>query len=183
MKSLLVTYCLRLQKISRSSEGFTLIELLVVITIVGILSAVAIPSFIGQAAKARQSEAKMTLSAIARSQQAYYLENQSFATSLDQLGLGLKQKTSNYAFTLEKLEQGTVAIATPVNPNGNIKAYASGVGLVYVAGSNEKATTYILCEAQTDGQKLDASAISHSLGQAGAGGGEISCGNQTVAVK
>lgn len=180
MKSLLVAY---LKLHTKSNQGFTLIELLVVITIIGILSAVAIPSFINQSAKARQSEAKMTLSAIARAQQAYYLENQSFATSLDSLGLGLKPKTSNYAFSLESIDQGTVAIATPVNPTGNIKAFASGVGLVYAAGSNEKATTYILCEATTDGQKLDASAINHSLGQAGAGGGEISCGSQTVAVK
>jgi prepilin-type N-terminal cleavage/methylation domain-containing protein len=46
---------------SQSESGFTLVELLVVIIIVGILSAIALPSFLNQANKAKQSEAKTIL--------------------------------------------------------------------------------------------------------------------------
>lgn len=54
--------------------GFTLLELLIVVVIMGVLSALTLPSFLQQVGNARTTEAKYTLGIINRTQQAHRLE-------------------------------------------------------------------------------------------------------------
>ena len=69
-----------------SNEGFTLVELMVVVSIVGILAAIAIPQYSKFQAKARQSEAKISLASIYTVEQAYYAETGSFGGLLVNMG-------------------------------------------------------------------------------------------------
>jgi type IV pilus assembly protein PilA len=103
-------YLQHLVRKNKGNEGFTLIELLVVIIIVGVLAAIALPSFLNQIGKARGSEAKSTLGTVNRSQQAYRLENGTFGvlTNLD-----AKITTNFFAVTVSASTNTAAAAATP----------------------------------------------------------------------
>lgn len=70
-------------------NGFTLIELLVTIIIIGILSSIAYPSYLGHVQKTRRAEAQATLIELANRQEMYYLDHHVYAEDLaSDLGLG-----------------------------------------------------------------------------------------------
>ena len=137
----------------KKEEGFTLIELLVVIIIIGILAAIALPSFLSQANKAKQSEGKQYVSSLNKGQQAYYAENTKFGSTVAELGIGLKTQTSNYVYAITG---GTAAtsLATAVNTDA-LKGYTGGVGLITVAGSDAKTTQTVLCETTVPGTPIE----------------------------
>jgi type IV pilus assembly protein PilA len=128
----------------KGNEGFTLIELLVVIIIVGVLAAIALPSFLNQIGKARGSEAKSNIGTINRSQQAYRLEKNAFSTNLG--GLDAKISGKFYSYTVGG---GT---ATDASVGATLTAVASDLK-TYSGAVKQTATDFfgqVICESTTN---------------------------------
>jgi len=125
----------------KPQTGFTVIELLVVIIIVTILSAITLPAMLSQSMKARQSEAKVFVSAVNRAQQAYRTENVVFAESMAQLNLLGEQQSKYYAYNFATSTQQGSVMAIPLVDQG-AKSYAGST----VVSSHEAAIPTIICE-------------------------------------
>jgi type IV pilus assembly protein PilA len=124
MKSTFTAKYLQHLNKKNGNKGFTLIELLVVIIIVGVLAAIALPSFLNQIGKARGSEAKSSLGVINRSQQAYRLENSTFSNSTSLLDAKITAKFYTYATPTATANS---AIQNVAPAQTDIKDYAAAV--------------------------------------------------------
>jgi type IV pilus assembly protein PilA len=103
----------RIEELRKAREGgFTLIELLVVVTIIGILAAIAIPTYVGQQDEAKDAAAKAQLRTAATSQQLYYARHDEYADNVPDLeAYGFRQ--GDQAVTVEAASASTYCMQAP----------------------------------------------------------------------
>ena len=148
----------KLRRRAEEEQGFTLIELLVVILIIGILAAIAIPSFLNQTTKAKDASAKELARTAQTAAETYATDHQG---SYQNMGVA----------PLNAIEP-TIPTA-----NTNNNAYLSA------AAPDAQNQGYTVTATATDGNtysitRSDTGTVSHactSAGGAGAGG----CVNNT----
>jgi prepilin-type N-terminal cleavage/methylation domain-containing protein len=85
---------------AHGQQGFTLIELMTVVSIIGLLTAIAVPNFMSYLNRTRQSEARTNLPLIASYQMAYKLRHGSFlACPVNPSGPGMAWSRTDACWT------------------------------------------------------------------------------------
>jgi len=90
----------------RASPGFTTIEIMIVVAIIGIMAAVALPSFLDSMRKGRRAEAVAALAQVQQAQERWRANQAAYATALTDAppaGLGLASTSGGglYAISID----------------------------------------------------------------------------------
>src|SRR5262245_66223034 len=109
----------------QAEDGFTLIEMMVVVTIIGILTVIAIPNFLRYQAQTRQAEAKTNLGGVFVAELAYYGDNSRFG-SFSEIIYSLTGLSNRYTY-----RSGAPGSAGgPSSGTENIDLHSSSTGVV-----------------------------------------------------
>jgi type IV pilus assembly protein PilA len=115
---------------------------------VGVVGALALPSFLTQTSRAKESEGKQNISSVNRAQTAYRFEKSTFANTFDQLALGTlkggsRDETNNYTYQIVVSELDRTVI-TATAKDSALKSYTGAT--FRVSSANQSSFAYILCE-------------------------------------
>lgn len=112
-----------MRKNANRQSGFTLVELMIVVVVIGVLAAIALPSYQNSVRKSRRSDAHSLLMEVANRQEQFFSNNNTYTDDPADLGYTatdgeFRSPEDYYQVTLAApgggaLTTGFVATATP----------------------------------------------------------------------
>ena len=134
---------IRSYKRSDAQAGFTLIELMIVVAIVGIISAVAFPSYTSYMKKSRRADAKVSLTKMADAQERWYLQNSTYTSNVANVG-GATSADGNYTMAITSADvNGYVMTATATA--GKEQANDTACAVFTLSSTGAKTATNDVC--------------------------------------
>ncbi len=82
------------------SFGFTLIELMITVAVIGILAAVAYPSYVDYVKRSNRAEAQRELMRIANLQEQYFIDHRTYTADLTKLNLANPYVTESTNYSI-----------------------------------------------------------------------------------
>ena len=117
------------------------------IILLGIISAIALPNFLNQANKARETEAKVVISSILAAQQAYHLETDQLTNSIGELGVTMPGDSPNYDYAIAVQPDDQSVIVTAQAKEETISSYT---GAVFIISQDGEASITVKGLCQSD---------------------------------
>jgi type IV pilus assembly protein PilE len=102
---------------TKRTGGFTLIEMMIVVAIVGIISAIAFPSYQYHMQKTRRASATACLSEMANAMERAYTTAMQYPSTLPTLGC-TTDNSAYYTLTLVTASSSTTAYVIQAEPTG-----------------------------------------------------------------
>ena len=83
------------------ATGFSLIELMIAVAVIGLLLAIALPSFIDSVRKGRRSEAFSAINAVQQAQERWRANHSTYASSLSDVGVAATTTNGYYTIAID----------------------------------------------------------------------------------